>query len=95
MCSMMQIPQQQDSSSCGIIMLHLCANMISFAERCNYDVSMLKNLKASDLSIDDIIRTTKEYRLHLGKLLQSIFHCAISWCSHEDEGNFESSIVCT
>ena len=95
MCSMMQIPQQQDSSSCGIIMLYLCEKIISFAERCNYNFSVLNELKAADLSIEVIIRSAHKYRLRLGYLLRSIFVCGIQCSSDEQEGNNTSSVFHT
>ncbi len=82
----MQIPEQEDGSSCGIIMLHLCENIIKFAESCDYDFSKLSSMTVADLAVEAVVRTSKSYRLHLGRLLMAIFNCATRTCSYNTDG---------
>ena len=93
MCLILKIPPQEDDSSCGIIMLHLCENIISFAERCKYDFNVLSELNASDVSVQQIVQSTNAYRLRLGHLLRSLFECAIECSKEEQEGySYKSDI---
>ena len=50
-----QIPSQRDLYQCGIIVLRMMENIVQLALGCDFDMSKIKKMKASDNGFPGIL----------------------------------------
>ncbi len=75
MCTI-KVPQQQDTHSCGVIVLHAIENILKFAYSWRFAPGKLYFMSAVDLNYDDIIESVQTYRVSVGAFFNVLMQSA-------------------
>ena len=73
LCVTNQIPSQRDFYQCGIIVLRMMENIVQLALGCDFDMSKIKKMKASDIGFPGILNDLDAQRQRIARVIGTLF----------------------